>query len=140
MSNGEKERLLQTSQQQRYVMTHHHEPRKKGGGQDVANHKGRGEPTEVWEQQNGKTMSRVTNKDNMFSPQRRRPTFRVQGSSGYRKFNRRQQTFLGLPKCHQNTGCVNITNTFATLGRTAAMKCVANNLVGQKTVGTHIKV
>ena len=136
MSTGEKQRLLQTSQQQRYVMTHHHQASKKEGGRAVANHRGGGEAVKVWEQQNRKTISSVTNKGNMFLQKRKRPSFRVRGGSGYRKSNKRRQPYLALPKCRPSTGCVNITNTYATLGRTAAMKCVAKNLVGQKTVGT----
>ena len=50
-----------------------------------------------------------------------------------REPNRRRMPF-NLPDCNPSTGCVNVTKTFATLGRTASMNCVAENLVGQKTV------
>ena len=50
-----------------------------------------------------------------------------------REPNRKRIPF-NLPDCNPSTGCVNVTKTFATLGRTASMNCVAENLVGQKTV------
>ena len=74
-------------------------------------------------------MSRLASKNSgTFIHKKNRKSFRGRENA------RQKSTSFKIPECNPDTGCVNVTKTFATLGRTASMNCLAKDLVGQKTV------
>ena len=159
MNDGEQEISLRRSQQQRnYLMYHHDESlqnnqnHRRIGGQkkplisrDNRNQGGKGpqsnafKPTESNKMSNLRhtTYTRHTrgllrgtspkNSKRVHQSKKNRPSFK-------NRENHRQRALFEIPECDPSTGCVNVTKTFATLGRTASMNCFAENLVGQKTV------
>ena len=142
INHGEKEIGLRRSQQQRNYLMNHHEStstqhnnqnqRRRGAGQHQGlsrdqrrNQSGGGGGSDY------NKRSRLASKKNGILRSKE-----VRKAYKNRDTNRPQKTSSSfkLPECIQSTGCVNITKTFATLGRTASMNCLAQNLVGQKTV------
>ena len=133
INNGEKEMLLRRSQQQRNYLMNHHESSTQGSqnrrrighqsiSRDQRNRIGKGFTSD------SKRRARLEpKKGGMFVPKKKSLSFK-------HRVNNRHKTLFDPPECNPSTGCVNITRTFATLGRTASMSCLAKNLVGQKTV------
>ena len=142
MNNGEQEVSLRRSQQQRnYLMYHHDEPsegnqnHKRIGGQSLVSRDNRNRGGKMLQQQHAfnsadsNRRSRISSKNSGSShlPKKNRLSFK-------NREKHRQKGMFEIPECNPSTGCVNVTKTFATLGRTASMNCLAENLVGQKTV------
>ena len=144
MNNGEQEVSLRRSQQQRnYLMYHHDEPsegnqnHKRIEGQSLISRDNRNRGGKRLQQQHAfnsapdsNRRSRISSKNsgkNSHLPKKNRLSFK-------NRENHRQKGMFEIPECNPSTGCVNVTKTFATLGRTASMNCLAENLVGQKTV------
>ena len=136
MDNGEKERVLHRSQQQRYYLMNHHESLT----EDIPNRKRIGHQSIPREQRNrirqglaSNSNRRATSTLKTGGSKRRSSSFKRRGNSNFPP-TYRKRLLPDIPECNPDTGCVNITRTFATLGRTASMNCIAKNLVGQKTV------
>ena len=143
MNNGEQEISLRRSQQQRnYLMYHHDESlqnnqnHRRIGGQkkplvsrDNRNQGGKGLQSNAFKPTESNKRSRTSPKNSkrVHQSKKNRPSFK-------NRENHRQRPLFEIPECDPSTGCVNVTKTFATLGRTASMNCFAENLVGQKTV------
>ena len=144
MNTGEQEISLRRSQQQRnYLMFHHDE----SSSENNQNHRRiRGHKTSsVYHDNRNRGGKRLQQHafNSADSSKRLKTSSKNSGSVHLPKKNRssfksreshRQKSMFEIPECDPNTGCVNVTKTFATLGRTASMNCFAENLVGQKTV------
>ena len=144
MNNGEQEISLRRSQQQRnYLMFHHDESisqnnqnhrriavtKKSSISRDNRNRGGKRLQQHAFNSADSIKRLRTSSKNSgsVYLPKKNRSSFKS------REIHR-QKSMFEIPECDPNTGCVNVTKTFATLGRTASMNCFAENLVGQKTV------
>ena len=141
INNGEKEISLRRSQQQRNYLMNHHESSTQGnqnrrrqiGQQSISRDQQRNHRVSVGGSHafssDSNRMSRLASKNSgTFIHKKNRQSFRGRENA------RQKSPPFKIPDCNPDTGCVNVTKTFATLGRTASMNCLAKNLVGQKTV------
>ena len=136
INNGENEVAFHRSQQQRNYLMNHHESTTHGS----LNRRG------IEHQQSISRDQHSARRDVFKSESNRRSRFATSKNSGVYMPKKNRMSFMknrepnrkripfNLPDCNPSTGCVNVTKTFATLGRTASMNCVAKHLVGQKTV------
>ena len=144
INNGEQEISLRRTQQQRNYLMNHHDSL----SQDNQNRRRQiGQQSISRDQQQRKQRvsiggsnafssdinrrSRLASKNNGETNRKNRQSFRS------REHSRQKTATFRVPECNVDTGCVNVTKTFATLGRTASMNCLAKNLVGQKTVSPY---
>ena len=141
INNGEKEISLRRSQHQRNYLMIHHESSTQGnqnrrrqiGQQSISRDQQRNHRVSVGGNHafssDSNRMSRLASKNSgTFIHKKNRQSFRGRENA------RQKSPPFKIPDCNPDTGCVNVTKTFATLGRTASMNCLAKNLVGQKTV------
>ena len=136
INNGENEVAFHRSQQQRNYLMNHHESATQGNvdirriehQQSISrdqHHSGR---SAFKPESNRRSRMMASKNGGVYMSKKNRMSFKKN-----REPNRKRIPF-NLPDCNPSTGCVNVTKTFATLGRTASMNCVAKHLVGQKTV------
>ena len=136
INNGENEVAFHRSQQQRNYLMNHDESttqrspnRRRIELQRSISRDHHSTGRDVFKSESNRRSRIVTSKNSgVYMPKKNRMSFMKN-----REPNRKRIPF-NLPDCNPSTGCVNVTKTFATLGRTASMNCVAENLVGQKTV------
>ena len=136
INNGENEVAFHQSQQQRNYLMNHHESTTHGSlnrrrieHQQSISRDQHSARRDVFKSESNRRSRIVTSQNSgVYMPKKNRKSFMKN-----REPNRKRIPF-NLPDCNPSTGCVNVTKTFATLGRTASMNCVAKHLVGQKTV------